>query len=163
MSHSKSQIILNKLSLCEEAISKVTPIQQAAFFISPFGNVVDVSGSKHITHVCQNPEKYGLTRAKIESLYKNYGETVGVEGKAREEILIDLISKGWIRVRRYYSKSFGYRWSVNVADINDSTKGYISKLFNDYTGPTDVDDDVYISDGVDTIIKTVGEICNNNF
>lgn len=158
-----SRTLLKSINMFEDAPYKVTAIQQAAFFISPFGNVIDVSGSKHITNVCQNPEKYGLTRAKIEKVYNDYNETYGIEGKAREEILIDLISKGWIRIRRYYSKTMGYRWSVNVSEINERTMGYISKFFSDYTDEKDFEDDVYISDGIDTLVQHVGEINSVKF
>ena len=59
----------------------------AAFFISPSGEIIYV-GTTHIAKVISNPEKFDMSFEAIEKLYRQYGEKVGLEGKARREILI---------------------------------------------------------------------------
>jgi len=82
-----------------------------AFFISPTGDVIHVSDC-HIATVIRDPETFSLTREEIEAFYKEYGERVGVEGKARREILLRIIADGWIRIRRYRQ-----HWSVTAETL----------------------------------------------
>lgn len=70
-----------------------------AFFISPKGKIVPVWGSHHIDEIISDPGQFGLTRKAVEAKFDEYGEKLGVERKAREEIIADLLKKGWIRVR----------------------------------------------------------------
>jgi len=44
----------------------------AAFFISSTGDLIHVPDS-HIATVIRDPERFGLTPAEIETVYKNYG------------------------------------------------------------------------------------------
>lgn len=37
---------------------------------------------------------FGTTIEKIREIYKNHGEPVGHEGKAREEIMISILKRG---------------------------------------------------------------------
>ncbi len=69
-----------------------------------------------------NPGKFGVSFEAIEKLYQQYGEKIGLEGKARKEILISLINQGWIRLRRYREY-----WKVNLNDLNTTNKQYLKK------------------------------------
>jgi hypothetical protein len=94
----------------------------AAFFISPYGDIVAADIS-HIATVIKYPKKFGLTKEYIESIYNKHNEKFGVEGKARDEILKELMSNGWIRIRRYPNRF----WSVSIYNkLNKRTKDYIS-------------------------------------
>jgi len=77
--------------------------------ISPNGEIVSV-GDTHIDAIIKNPSKFGLSASEIEKTYEKYNEPMGIEGKAREEIIINVVKRGWIRVRRY--RNDGY--SVNI-------------------------------------------------
>ena len=92
----------------------------SAYWISPKGEIVEVRQT-HIQTIISNPETFGLTREQIEAKYKEFGETVGVEGKAREEIMVDLIKSGWVRIRRYPNKF----WSINVPKLSKKIKDYL--------------------------------------
>ena len=59
----------------------------AAFFISPSGEIIYVR-TTHIAQVISNPEKFGMSFEAIEKTYQQYGERIGLEGKARTDILI---------------------------------------------------------------------------
>ena len=91
----------------------------SAYFISPYaGQIICVPGS-HIYTVIRHPKVFGLNSRYIETIYKKYNGRMGLEGKARREILLFLIlEKGWIRLRR--GKNI---WSANVKELN-----YISRL-----------------------------------
>lgn len=93
-----------------------------AYFISPQGEIIRTP-MKHITSVLTEPEKFGLNKEVIEFIYKRFGERMGQEGKAREEILKLLFNQGWTRLRRY-GDNF---WTVNVNKLTPKVKGYLSK------------------------------------
>jgi len=71
-----------------------------AYWISPSGQIVPAEGEaiSHINMIFKRPEFFGYTRKQLEDLHKKYGERIGQEGKAREEIMCDLLLKVWIRI-----------------------------------------------------------------
>jgi len=76
-----------------------------AYWVSPVGEMLSVK-STHIEVVIKKPEVFGITHAYIKEVYKKYRETLGLEGKARDEIVEGLINKRWMRIR--YDKSQDY-------------------------------------------------------
>lgn len=92
---------------------------RAAFFISPSGDIVEAKVS-HIDTVMQNPRKFGLNKNYVQQVYDKHNEKLGVEGKARDEILKGLMEEGWIRLRRY-----DRFWSVTVGRITKKVKDYL--------------------------------------
>jgi len=93
----------------------------SAFFISPKGEIV-YTPTRHIQTVIRYPKKFGLDKEFIEYVYNFYNERMGQEGKAREQILLSLFKKGWIRLRRY--RNF---WSINLSILSNKTKSYLQK------------------------------------
>jgi hypothetical protein len=86
------------------------------FFLSPSGVLVPVKGT-HIATVIFRPEVFDLSRKEIEAAYKAHGETVYREGKAREEILRNVLQRGWIRLRRHRKY-----WSVQSDRLDESVQ-----------------------------------------
>ena len=87
-----------------------------AYFIHPYkGQVIYVPRS-HISLVISNPEKFHLNFDYIKVTYEKYGEKIGLEGRARREILLHLIDRGFIRIRKYKN-----HWKVNVKDLYGNT------------------------------------------
>jgi len=82
-----------------------------AFFLSPEGNLIHVP-QNHISMVIAEPERFGLTIEEIRAAYEKHKERIGVEGEARKELLLKIISQGWIRIRRYENY-----WSVTVPSL----------------------------------------------
>jgi len=70
-----------------------------AFFLSPGGRLIHVPLNL-ISTVIADPEKFGLTTEEIQAVYDIHEEKVGVEGEARKELLLKVITQGWIRIRR---------------------------------------------------------------
>jgi hypothetical protein len=99
-----------------------------AYWISPRGEILPVT-TNHIDIVIKSPAKFGYTTAKIEKIYANHGEHMGQEGDAREEIILDLLNKGFIRIRRYKSQ-----YSLNIGKMSKKVKDILfdwaSKLLN---------------------------------
>lgn len=79
------------------------------------GEVVENSNS-HIRVIIDNPEKFGVTSEYIQSVYDKHGETLGVEGEAREEVIREVSRNGWVRIRHYTSRGSDY-WSIQVDRI----------------------------------------------
>lgn len=94
-----------------------------AFFISPLGKVLYV-GQNHINAIISNPDKFDLTLDEIKKIYEKYDEKLGVEGKAREEILKQIVMDGWIRIRRYPNKF----WSINTYMLRKRQKNFLYKF-----------------------------------
>lgn len=92
-----------------------------AFWIAPEGEIILV-GSSHIAAVIALPEKFGYTRRQVEEAFHRHGEPLGLEGKARTELIKDLVGKGWIRIR-FYPKT---QWSINVAALDERVRGLLS-------------------------------------
>jgi hypothetical protein len=92
-----------------------------AFFISPRGEFIGTPQT-HIQQVIANPEKFGFNDAIIDHIYNFYKEPKGLEGKAREQILISLLNQGWIRLRR--SKNF---WTAQLKKLDGKSRKHLSK------------------------------------
>lgn len=114
-----------------------------AYFIAPSGDVIPVD-HKHIVSIIANPEKFRMTRKEIEDIYAKHKERMGLEGKAREEILATLMADGWIRLRYIPAKmSFTAQlsnWNKRKKDqlyafANMAIEGIGSKK---YRGDTDL-------------------------
>lgn len=92
-----------------------------AYWISPSGNIIPVL-ENHMKYVSSHPEKFNLTTLKIKSLYRKYKEPLGLEGKAREQILINILQQGWIRVRLVNRPEY---WSIQTYTWNTKIKNNI--------------------------------------
>lgn len=57
-----------------------------AFWISPKGEVLG-SMESHIQQLMMNADKFGLDLDDLRAKFKEYGEPVGFEGRAREDII----------------------------------------------------------------------------
>lgn len=114
---------------------------KAAFFISPSRKIV-YAPTTHIDMILKNPEKFGFTREKLEKIYAKYDEKIGVEGKAREEIIQSLIKKGWIHIRRISNR----QWNISVNKITKKVKDLIYDWANKIIKGVDGfrEDDVYM-------------------
>ena len=91
-----------------------------AFFISPKGEFIS-SGVSHINMVTDNPKKFGLSPEYIRKTYEKHNEMMGIEGKARDEILIKIINSGWIHIRRRPNKY----WAVMIGRMSKKTQGFL--------------------------------------
>ncbi len=104
------------------------------------GKIIQVQ-SLHITDVCKNYEIFGLSKEYIQSKYDLYGETWGSEGKAREEIMIELMKKGWIRIRESVGKE-GSKWTIqfdNYRKRKNDLQEIVSQLLLDREDMKDYD------------------------
>ena len=88
-----------------------------AFFLSPSGDILHVPDN-HISMVISDPKRFGLTKAKIESVYDRHGERLGAEGEARIEILLQVNTQGWIRLRRYPNRY----WSATAPSFTTTVR-----------------------------------------
>ena len=79
-----------------------------SYWISPDNKVLNVSGT-HVRSILRTPQKFGETQKSIMKTYEKYNEKLNTEGKAREEIMIRVIKRGFVRIREYRD-----RWSIQV-------------------------------------------------
>jgi hypothetical protein len=86
----------------------------------------------HISTITENPEKFGLTTDYLKSKYEEHNEPYNHEGKARQEIIADLIkSGGWIRVRYTMKTDL---WTLECGRLTNRVKDAILSFFMLLTG-----------------------------
>jgi len=136
----------------------------AAYFINPVGKVVSTNGRSHISMIIAEPEKFGFTKEYIQDAYDKYKEKLGVEGTAREDLIKELINKGWTRVRRYPNKF----WSIQVKNLDKKSKDYLhdfaSKILKGIDGFKELD--IYMPVKIDSeknvLNSTIEKIASND-
>lgn len=104
-------------------------VNTVAYWVSPSGKIYDV-GTNHIDVVIKNPQTFGLTKDKIQAVYDKYGEELGREGKAREEIILDLVKKGWVRIRRYRNEGYSVNIGKMTKKVKDILFSWADKMLN---------------------------------
>ena len=71
--------------------------------------------------VISDPKRFGLTKAEIESVYDRHGERMGSESEARKEILLQVNTQGWIRLRRYPNRY----WSATAPSLTPAVQEHL--------------------------------------
>ena len=85
---------------------------QPAYWLSPDGKAIPVD-MRHIHYVIDAPEKFGLDADYIKDVHKKHKEKLYTEGNAREEIIAELMRRGWIRIRYIPQQDF-YTAQINI-------------------------------------------------
>ena len=70
-----------------------------AYFVSNIGNIVPILQGTHIRQIIAEPATFGLTMDVIRRVHAKFGEELGTEKCARNEIIKGLLQKEWTRVR----------------------------------------------------------------
>lgn len=97
---------------------------EQAYWIDPEGKIAKVD-SRHIHAITEKPAAFGLTKAFIDKVHKKHKEPIGSEGNAREEIMVKLMNRGWIRIR--YVRQ-GDMWTVQLDEKSGVPyKDYLKK------------------------------------
>jgi hypothetical protein len=103
-------------------------ITPKALWISPTGRTIPVE-YLHITEIINSPELFGYTLAEIRIIHDKFNEPLGSEANARNEIMSDLIRKGWIRIR-YVSKHDSWTVQLNGDSMREVPIDLIKNLFS---------------------------------
>jgi hypothetical protein len=93
-----------------------------AHWINPEGKAHGVTSS-HIKNIIKNPSYFSLTKEKIDQTYSKYNEPMGLEGKARNEIMTDLLQNGWIRIRKNRNS-----YTAQLLTLDDKSKIYLQQF-----------------------------------
>jgi hypothetical protein len=101
----------------------------SGFWVSPHGEAIRVTGD-HISAVIANPKVYGYTKEKLEEIFKKHGEEMHVEDKAKEEIILDMMRRRWIRLREFYGRNDFIR--LLVQKLDRKTIDRITDFFTDW-------------------------------
>jgi len=100
-----------------------------AYWISPVGKILPImDDEKHIDQIIKNPKAFYLTIEEIQKIYDKHHEELGSEGKAREEIIKNLIFDGWVRIRHYTKQDM---FTVNLNRLNKKNKNYLYQWAKD--------------------------------
>jgi hypothetical protein len=80
------------------------------------GKLFELKNGIHIDFIIAYPKKFGLTDEYIKDMYNTYGEKLGQEGHARQQLIMDATLDGWIRVR-HYTRPRDY-WSIQCDEVH---------------------------------------------
>jgi hypothetical protein len=92
-----------------------------AYWINAEGKIRPVK-TIHIEDVIKKPVSFGLTGKYVKNMYKKYREKMGIEGKARDEIVKVLVLKGWTRIRYFNCSDY---FSIDVGRLDEKVKEYL--------------------------------------
>ena len=87
-----------------------------AYWLSPTGMLRPVD-TLHIEDIVNEPAEFGFTKKIIKETYKKHGETLPLEGKARDELVNILLGKGWTRIRYYKTGNY---YDIEIGTGQDS-------------------------------------------
>ena len=98
-------------------------LTDTVYWISPQGKFINAE-HRHISSILSNPELFGETEDSIKDTYVKFDEQPSptVEGQAREEIMIRVLKRGFIRIR-----DVRHKWTVQVDKVDENTKEVIWK------------------------------------
>lgn len=80
----------------EDVDSKAT-----AYWLSPSRDILPIDTS-HIDTIVADPERFNLTQEYLNDVAEKHGGRHELRdgGKGREEVMVDLMKKGWVRIRK---------------------------------------------------------------
>ena len=84
--------------------------------------VFDITEDTHVGFIIKYPYRFNLTTDDIELLYGHYGEPLGSEKQAREDLVRIATSQGWVRIRHYMTPR-DY-WSIQCDDTSKRRGGH---------------------------------------
>ncbi len=103
-------------------IKREDPLLPAAFWISPGGEITPVADT-HIEEVARDPGRFELTMAYLLAAYAREGERPWIEGRARRRIIMELVRRGWIRIRRFPRTG---SWTLNIRSLDGDVRRSIA-------------------------------------
>lgn len=105
-------------SIVNSIIAENTHYISPAYWIDSSGNII-APEIRHIGSVIKHPEFFGETIQSIKDTFSKHNEpiTPTIEGKAREEIMLRVLQRGFIRIREVRNK-----WSVETWILTDKLK-----------------------------------------
>jgi hypothetical protein len=108
--------------------------------------------AKHINDIIAHPKKFGETKESVLKAYKKYNEPMGVEGKAREELIKRIFKRGFARVRFNMRQQ---KWSIQTHKLSDRMKDHILEWVYDAIKQRNVSPEsmVYINTLIDGKVK----------
>ena len=88
--------------------------QTKAYWLSPSKKIIPVMAT-HIDTVLRKPEEFGLTQDYIDATAEEFGGKHELRdgGKARDAIMVRMLSKGWVRIRKVVSRNADY-WTIQI-------------------------------------------------
>ena len=102
-------------------------MSEQAFFILRSGEIIKIE-KRHILSVVSNPEPYGETEKSLQQTFDEYSQGMrsNVESRARQEILLRVISRNIIRIRKNQHPR-NQHWSIQLWEMTNERQLAISR------------------------------------
>lgn len=99
----------------DDRFSEGCPEGASAFWLK--GSMLYPIGETHISAVLDDPGLFGRELEELVKIFRRHNEKIGLEARARREIILDLVSEGWIRIR-HYERPQNY-WTIQCRDAEE--------------------------------------------
>ena len=103
-----------------------------AYWLSPSAKFINVD-STHIDVILKNPKVFNLDVKEIDAIAKKHGgkQELRDGGKARDEIMTNLLKQGWVRIRKVEARGNEF-WTIQLETgmgtrISGRTKNVVVK------------------------------------
>lgn len=104
-------------------------MKHQAYWIDTNTNTTYPVPTKHIQMIFDFPERFGLTPEYIRNKFDDYDEPYRYEGRARRELINELLNAGWIRLR-YDPRR--HEWKINHKMEEKKLKSYVKQWCDEY-------------------------------
>lgn len=112
------------------------------YWVSPKGKIIDVGPQNHIDMIIDNPMRFNISSEYIKSEHEKYGERIGQEGDARDNIMTKALKDGWIRIRARRNFVSVQLWEFNRKTMNNleafATEGYEKGFKGHHIAPNEL-------------------------
>jgi len=82
----------------------------------------------HIAVVLRNPAMFGFTFEELRDRFRAHGEKIGLEGRARREILVELMGRGYHRLRKEYNGNYTMNASLWCDPVKRAAHAFSSSV-----------------------------------
>lgn len=116
-------------------------INKTGYWISPKGKITDTNNKNHIDQIISSPTSFNISSSYIKSEHEKYGERIGQEGDARDNIMTKVLQDGWIRVRARRNFISVQVWEFSRKTVSNletfAKQGYEVGFSGEYIAPNE--------------------------
>ncbi len=91
-----------------------------AYWIDPAGRIIGTGHHRHVGVIIRYPETFGVTADQVQRLYDKYREPLGVEGRARDELIYQALERGFFHIRERRN-----HWNVTVHRLTPEKRRHL--------------------------------------
>ena len=99
-------------------------LRGVGYWIMLDGSVRQVATS-HVAELIRDPAAFGWTRSELEACYARHGERLGLEARAREELVVATVQRGFVRIREHIGRE-GHSWNLTIKALDEASLALVA-------------------------------------